>query len=74
MVTVLLLVVLAGMGIGYTWWRVGNYLGEPIAQLDKPVDVMVEPGTSLTRMVYLLAEQKLLQYLIVTLILIRCLL
>jgi UPF0755 protein len=62
LITVLLLAVLAGIGAGYTWWRVGSYLGEPIAELDEPVDVVVEPGTSLTRMVYLLAEQKLLQY------------
>ena len=56
------LLIVAGGAAGYAWWRLDGYLGRPIAQLTEPLDVVVEPGTSLTRIVYQLAEQDLLQY------------
>ena len=57
-----ILSLLAGAGAGYAWWYLQRYMDQPIAALDEPLDLVVEPGTSLTRMVYRLADQQVLHY------------
>lgn len=55
----LLLAVAIGLAVG--WQRFEDYLDQPIASLQQPTDIQVAPGSSVTRVVYQLAEKGLLQ-------------
>ena len=61
LVALLLLLLVAGVGLAVGWQRFGDYLDQPVPGLAKPVDIEVAPGSSVTRVVYQLADQGLLQ-------------
>ncbi len=61
LVALILLLLVAGVGLAVGWQRFGGYLDQPVPGLAKPVDIEVAPGSSVTRVVYQLADQGLLQ-------------
>ncbi len=57
----LLLFLVAGVGITVGWQRFDAYLDQPIASLEQTIDIQVAPGSSVTRVVYQLADKGLLE-------------
>jgi UPF0755 protein len=56
-----LLLLVAGVALGIGWQRFQDYLDQPIAALEQPTDIQVAPGSSVTRVIYELANQGLLK-------------
>ncbi len=56
----LLLLLLSGLALSVAWRQFNDYLDQPIASLEQAVDIQVAAGSSVTRVVYQLANQGLL--------------
>lgn len=56
----LLLLLVSGLALTMAWRQFNDYLDQPIASLEQAVDIQVAPGSSVTRVVYQLANQGLL--------------
>lgn len=61
-VVALLLAILAAASLTAAWQQFNRYLDAPIGGLAEPRTVVIEPGSSLTRVVYQLAEEGLLRH------------
>jgi UPF0755 protein len=61
LVAALLLLLALGVAAAFGWQRFTTWLDQPITSLTEPVDILVEPGSSVTRVVHQLANQGLLQ-------------
>ncbi len=49
------------VGLFVVWKKFDRYLDQPIAGLHEPVEIMVEPGSSVTRVIHQLADRDLLR-------------